>query len=154
MIFLHLLNLILAWNSIKSASLNGHYPKLQFLTYIRFSHAQSHKVKSQSMCKVATGEGTQQDRWGWAAGGEWGHFKSLHSFNCRWCCVCEREHGKLSWQLRVCQTATGKLWRKTVVHLFAYVTQVVAGCLVPGRWGESEAIYTGTSANSQWRHDR
>ena len=39
---LHLANLMLAWNSTKSAPLNGHYPKLQFLTYIWFSCAQSH----------------------------------------------------------------------------------------------------------------
>ena len=41
---LHLANLILAWNSTKSAPLNGHYPKLQFSTYIWFSHAQSHML--------------------------------------------------------------------------------------------------------------
>ena len=40
--YLHLANLILAWNSTKSAPLNGHYPKLQFPTYTWFSHAQSH----------------------------------------------------------------------------------------------------------------
>ena len=40
--YLYLTNLILAWNSTKSAPLNGHYPKLQFPTYIWFSHAQSH----------------------------------------------------------------------------------------------------------------
>ena len=39
--YLHLANLILAWNSTKSAPLNGHYPKLQFSTCTWFSHAQS-----------------------------------------------------------------------------------------------------------------
>ena len=40
--YLHLANLILAWNSTKSAPLNGHYPKLQFSTFTGFSHAPSH----------------------------------------------------------------------------------------------------------------
>ena len=39
--YLHLANLILVWNSTKSAPLNGHYPKLQFPTYTWFPHAQS-----------------------------------------------------------------------------------------------------------------
>ena len=39
--YLHLANLILAWNSTKSAPVNGHYPKLLFSTYTWFSHAQS-----------------------------------------------------------------------------------------------------------------
>ena len=43
--YLHLANQISAWNSTKSAPLNGHYPKLQFPTYIWFSHAQSHIFK-------------------------------------------------------------------------------------------------------------
>ena len=37
---LHLVSLISAWNSTKSAPLNGHYPKLQFPTYTWCSHAQ------------------------------------------------------------------------------------------------------------------
>ena len=35
--YFHLANQILAWNSTKSAPLNGHYPKLQFPTYLNFS---------------------------------------------------------------------------------------------------------------------
>ena len=47
--YLHLANLILAWNSTKSAPLNGHYSKLQFSTYIWFSHAQSQMFFSKSL---------------------------------------------------------------------------------------------------------
>ena len=43
--YLHLANLILEWNSTKSALLNGHCPKLQFWTYAWFSHAQSQLPK-------------------------------------------------------------------------------------------------------------
>ena len=40
--YLHLANLILAWNSTKSVHLNGRYSKLQFSTYTWFSYALSH----------------------------------------------------------------------------------------------------------------
>ena len=47
MFYLHLVNLILAQYSTKSAPFNGHYPKWQFLTYTWFSHALSHTHKYQ-----------------------------------------------------------------------------------------------------------
>ncbi len=39
--YFHLANLILAWNSTKSAPLNRHYPNLMFSTYTWFFHALS-----------------------------------------------------------------------------------------------------------------
>ena len=41
MFYLHLVNLILAQYSTKSAPFNGHYPKWQYSTYIWFPYAQS-----------------------------------------------------------------------------------------------------------------
>ena len=57
--YLYLKNLILARNSPKSAPLNGRYPKLQFPTYIWFSHAQSHVLrKAGPHCGRHVGTGT------------------------------------------------------------------------------------------------
>ena len=47
--YLHLANQIFAWNSTKSADSNGLYPKLQFPTYVLFSHAQSHIYNAQHL---------------------------------------------------------------------------------------------------------
>ena len=49
--YLCLTHLILAWNSTKSAPLNGHHPKLQFPIFIWFSHARSRMINIK-LCMV------------------------------------------------------------------------------------------------------
>ena len=68
--YLYLTNLNLAWNNIKSAPLNWHDPKLQFPTYIWFSHAQSqmctHWFESRRVLSCMQVCHTKANRTDWA----------------------------------------------------------------------------------------
>ena len=55
--YLHLANRILAWNRTKFAPLKSHYPKLQFPTYVCFSHAQSKKYYKKNSFEAIAAEG-------------------------------------------------------------------------------------------------